>query len=171
MKQFFGVYYSRLSYFGSTLVRTQQAAQDFAQEALVSFWQRREEFRQASLKQAEAFLFAVVRNKSYNFLKHEKMKAGKAGDLLSGPAFEAEAETRFMQEDIFNRIYKEIQQLPPAQAQLLSMIYVEGMETDEIAKRLAITPNNVRNQKARALEKVRELLSKKGLLNLFLLFF
>jgi len=171
MKILFEIYYPRLSYFGSTLIHDPQEAQDFAQEALVSFWQRREDFRYSSLQQAEAFLFTVVRNKCYNLIKHEKMKAGKGADMLSGPAFEEEAEARFIQEDVFNRVYREIQQLPAAQAQLLKMIFVEGLETDEIAQKLAITPNNVRNQKARALEKIRTLVLRKRLLILFLLVF
>jgi RNA polymerase sigma-70 factor (ECF subfamily) len=171
MRMFYELYYSRLFYFGSTLIHDIPDAQDFAQEALVSFWQKREDFRHSSLSQAEAFLFTVVRNKSYNLLRHQKMKAGKEADMRSGPAFDEEAEARFIQEDVFDRVYKEIQELPAAQAQLLKMIFVEGLGTDEIAQKLAITPNNVRNQKARALEKIRTLILKKGLLFFFLLFF
>ena len=51
------------------------------------------------------------------------------------------------------------------------MIYLDGLDTNEIAEKLGITPNNVRNQKARALEKVRTSLLKKGLLHLLVLFF
>jgi len=68
-------------------------------------------------------------------------------------------------------VYKEIQQLPVAQAQLLKMIFVEELGTDEIAEKLGITPNNVRNQKARALEKIRALILRKGLSIIFLLIF
>ena len=171
MKTFFELYYSRLTYFAGSLIQHQPEAQDFAQEALVSFWQRRAVFRHSSFSQAEAFLFTVVRNKCYNLIKHQQMKMGKEAELLSGPAFETEAEARFIEEDVFNQVYKEIRQLPEAQAQLLKMIFVEGLETDEIAARLAITPNNVRNQKARALEKIKALILRKRLLIIFLLLF
>lgn len=171
VKVFFEMYYSRLSFFAGSLIHHPQEAQDFAQEALVSFWQKRADFRGASLQQAEAFLFTVIRNKCYNLIKHRKMRMGKETELLSGAAFEAEAEARFIQEDVFNRVYKEIQQLPVAQAQLLKMIFVEELGTDEIAEKLGITPNNVRNQKARALEKIRALILRKGLLITLLLIF
>lgn len=171
MKTFFGLYYTRLSWFASLLITDQQAAQDFGQEALVSLWQRRETFRHSTLQQAESFLFTVVRNKCYNHYKHEKVKAGRENDLLSGPQFDTETEARLIQEDLFNRVYKEIEQLPPAQARLMKMIFVDGLETEEIAKKLAITPNNVRNQKARALEKIRALLLRKRLLGIFFNFF
>ena len=78
---------------------------------------------------------------------------------------------RLIQEDIFNRIFREIDQLPEAQVKLLKMIYVEGLETHEIAARLGITSNNVRIQKARTLEKLRTIMLRKGLLPLFFLFF
>ncbi|MEC5142955.1 sigma-70 family RNA polymerase sigma factor [Chitinophaga sp. 212800010-3] len=170
MKAFFDTYYPRLYYFAYKLLQEETEAQDFAQEALVAFWQRRQDFRHAELRQAEAFLFTTVRNKCINLTRHRKMKTSKhAAILIETPVAEETVEARLIQEDVFNRIYQEVEQLPAAQAAIIRMIFVEGLETNEIAERLATTPNNVRNQKARALEKVRTLILKKGLLITWLL--
>lgn len=172
MRALFERFYPRLYYFGYKLIKEETEAQDQAQEALTALWQRRDSFRQASLKEAEAFLFTVVRNRSYNYSKHRRMKAARREEITAGQDLSEDyIEARIVQEDVFNRIFREISQLPPAQVTLLKMIYLEGLDTNEIAERLGITPNNVRNQKARALEKVRTLLLKKGLLHLFILFF
>ena len=172
MRSLFGLYYPRLYYFGCKLIGDKTEAQDQAQEALTALWQRRESFRTATVKEAEAFLFTVVRNRSYNYNKHQKMKAGKEHEISGALDLSEDLiEARLILEDVFNRIFKEIAQLPPAQVQLLKMIYVEGLETSEIAERLGATPNTIRNQKARALEKVKTILLKKGLLHLAILFF
>ena len=172
MRALFEQYYPRLYYFGYKLIKDETEAQDQAQEALTALWQRRDSFRQATLKEAEAFLFTVVRNRSYNYDKHRRMRAAKQKEITAGQDLSEDLiEARLIQEDVFNRIFLEISQLPPAQVALFKMIYLEGLDTNEIAEKLGITPNNVRNQKARALEKVRTSLLKKGLLNLLVLFF
>jgi RNA polymerase sigma factor (sigma-70 family) len=166
------LFYPRLYYFGFKLIGEEAEAQDQAQEALTALWQRRQNFREASLKEAEAFLFTVVRNRSYNYSKHRKMKTGKREEISAGLDLSEDViEARLIQEDVFNRVFREISQLPPSQVHLLKMIYLDGLDTNEIAEKLEITPNNVRNQKARALEKVRNSLLKKGLLHLLILFF
>ena len=172
MKSLFELYYPRLYYFGYKLIREETEAQDQAQEALAALWQKRESFRAATIKEAEAFLFTVVRNRCFNYSKHQKMKAGKQHEISGVMELSEDLiEARLILEDVFNRIFKEIAQLPPSQVRLLKMIYVEGLETNEIAQQLGTTPNNIRNQKARALEKVKTILLKKGLLHLSVLFF
>ena len=172
MRALFEQYYPRLYYFGYKLTKDETEAQDQAQEALTALWQHRDKFRQATLKEAEAFLFTVVRNRSYNYYKHRQMKAAKQKEITAGQDLSEDLiEARLVQEDVFHRIFLEISQLPPAQVALLKMIYLDGLDTNEIAEKLETTPNNVRNQKARALEKVRSSLLKKGLLHLLILFF
>ena len=70
MRALFEQYYPRLYYFGYKLTKDGTEAQDQAQEALTALWQHRDKFRQATLKEAEAFLFTVVRNRSYKCPKH-----------------------------------------------------------------------------------------------------
>jgi len=172
MKSLFELYYPRLYYFGYKLIRDETEAQDQAQEALTALWQKRESFRTATIKDAEAFLFTVVRNRCFNYSKHRKMKAGKQHEISGVMELSEDLiEARLILEDVFNHIFREIARLPPPQVRLLKMIYVEGLETNEIALQLGTTPNNIRNQKARALEKVKTILLKKDLLYLSVLFF
>ncbi|MFX1707278.1 sigma-70 family RNA polymerase sigma factor [Chitinophaga sp. CC14] len=173
MKVLFDRCYPRLYYYVFKLIQNENEARDQVQEAFMAFWQRREAFRAAAITDAEAFMITVVRNRAYNYIKHQQIKAGKQDHILSGiDSIDDQMEARLIQTDLFYRIYQEMMALPPQQAALLKMIYLEGLDTAEIAARLNTTPNNVRNQKARALEKLRTLLLKKGLYSpLFLFFF
>ena len=172
MKQLFELYYSRLYYFAYKLIEDSMEAQDIAQEAVLNFWQRRENFGTASLTEAEAFMFTVARNRCYNYTRNQNTRDNKQAMLASTSVLsEDSVELGIMREDIFNRIYEEMRQHTPAQFELLKMIFIENLETAEIAERLGITPNNVRNQKARALEKLKASLLRKRLLIQILLFF
>lgn len=172
MKTFFGLYFSRLYYFAYKLIADESEAEDIAQEALLQFWNRKTQFRYQQLSEAEAFLFTVARNRCYNYSRDRNSQAQKLAGLgATQEITEHSLELAIIREDIFNRIYEEIQQLPSAQVQILTMIFIENLETAEIAERLHITPNNVRNQKARALEKLKTVLIRKRLLIQFFLFF
>lgn len=172
MKQFFDGYYSRLYYFAITLINDDVEAEDTAQEAILSFWQRKEQFMDQDIKQAEAFLFTVARNRCYNYIRDKKRHTKKLTHLGERLQFIDETlELTIIEEDIFNRIFEEIQQLSAPQVSLLKMIFIENLETAEIAAKLDITPNNVRIQKARAMEKLRVALLKKRLLTEILIFF
>lgn len=169
MKDLFNSIYPRLKYFICDLINDETLAKDIAQDSFAVFWLRRENFRHARVREVTAFLFTVGKNKCYDLQKHSKMKALKHSTILvESQNFEDLVEARIIKEDLFQQIYVEMQQLPPSQRQLLHMIFVEGMETDEIAEKMGFTPNNVRNLKARALQKLRSLVLKKRLFLIFL---
>ncbi|SEW53374.1 RNA polymerase sigma factor [Chitinophaga arvensicola] len=172
MKHFFQSFYPRLRYFILDVLKDDAEAQDIAQEAISIFWNRREHFRHATIREAGAFLFTVARNKCHDHRKHLQVKSSKQGEIIySQETIEDILEAKIIKEDLFNRVYAEILTLPPSQVQLLKMIFVEDLSTPEIAERLGITPNNVRNQKARALEKLRLLLEKRRLMIFFSFFY
>lgn len=172
MKAFFHSFYPRLKYFCLDLLKDPEEAQDIAQEAIATFWDRREGFRHATLKAASTFLFTVARNKCLDHQKHMRVRFSRQDQIADNQEITEDLlEATLIKEDLFHHIFREIQELPDSQVALLKMIFVEGLDTAEIAERLGITPNNVRNQKARALEKLRTLLLKKRLILPFLYFF
>ncbi|MRG44390.1 sigma-70 family RNA polymerase sigma factor [Chitinophaga sp. SYP-B3965] len=165
MEILFHAYYPRLKYFCLDLMKDAAEAQDIAQDAIAAFWDRREGFRDATVKAAGTFLFTVARNKCLDHKKHLQVRLAKQDEIAGGQEISEDVlEATIIKEDLFNRIFQEVEGLPPNQVELLKMIFVEGLDTLEIAQKLGITPNNVRNQKARALEKLRAVLLKKRLI-------
>jgi RNA polymerase sigma-70 factor (ECF subfamily) len=172
MEAFFEMYYARLCYFAQKLTGNhKEEAEDIAQEALMSLWINVKDKGVLPLN-VQAYLFQTVRNRCYNYNKREKMKEQKAAHLRQlHPLSENAIEQALMQEDIFNKIYIHIQSLPPRYAEILKLSFVDELDTNEIAEQLQLTPNNIRNIKARALEKIRLLLAGKELLVLFVMLF
>ena len=162
MKIFFQTFYPRLRYYCYDILKDHAQAQDISQEAIATFWHQRSGFKQSSIKEAGAFLFTVARNKCYDHLKHLKVISRKEIPIAdSTPIIDNMLEIKIIKEDLLSRIYREMHRLlPSSQAQLLTMIFAEGLSTQEIAEKLGTTPNNIRNQKARALERLRTILQK-----------
>lgn len=171
MRQLFKLYYPRLYYFAFQITTHETEAEDIAQEALLLLWQNRLQFAGQTLQNIEAYLFTIARNRCYNHIRNSNTRQKKL-DALSGTfnTTDSRLETAIIQEDIFNRIYTEIMQLPPQQAQLLQLVFVDQLSTNEIAQKLQTTPNNIRNQKARAIGKLKTALLKKGLLQHCIIF-
>lgn len=172
MEIVFQQYFSRLCFFAHKLTGgNKEEAEDIAQEALMNFWINVRD-KGATPMSTQAYLFQMVRNRCYNFNKREKMKAGRESDLLQqAPLAENEVEQTLVQEDIFNKIYQQLLVLPPRQAEIIRLIFLEELDTNEIAERLQLTPNNIRNHKARAIETIRSSVVKKGWRVILFLFF
>jgi RNA polymerase sigma factor (sigma-70 family) len=66
--------------------------------------------------------------------------------------------------EFFQEVYKEIEELPRMQKTTLKMFFIEGLKTDEIAKRLGLTLEAVRGNKSKALKQLRNSLLNKKLL-------
>jgi len=172
MEIVFQQYFSRLCFFAHKLTGgNKEEAEDIAQEALMNFWINVRD-KGATPLSTQAYLFQMVRNRCYNYNKRAKMKAGRENDLLQqSPLSENEVEQALMQEDIFNKIYQQLLALPPRQAEIIRLIFLEELDTNEIAERLQLTPNNIRNHKARAIETIRSSVVKKGWRIIVSLFF
>lgn len=172
MEIVFEQYFSRLCFFAQKLTGgNKEEAEDIAQEALMNFWINVRD-KGATPMSTQAYLFQMVRNRCYNYNKRAKMKAGRENDLLQqAPLSENEVEKALIQEDIFNKIYQQLLALPPRQAEIIKLIFLEELDTNEIAERLQLTPNNIRNHKARAIETIRAEVVKKGWRIIITLFF
>ncbi|WP_326993177.1 sigma-70 family RNA polymerase sigma factor [Chitinophaga sp. 212800010-3] len=169
---FFHSFYPRLKYYCLDILKDQGEAEDIAQDAITIFWRQRQRFKQASLKEASAFVFTVARNRCYDYLKHLQVRSSQRKSLEGKEeTIEDILESRIIKDDLFYRIYLEILRLSPSQAQILKMIFIQGLQTHEIAEQLGLTSNNVRNQKARALDKLRTRLQKRRFMLSFLLAF
>ncbi|MEI9809105.1 MAG: sigma-70 family RNA polymerase sigma factor [Bacteroidota bacterium] len=144
-------YHIGLIYFATQYLKDSLAAEDVVAESFVKIWQRREDFE--SLPAIKSFLYITVKNACLNQLRqssryaacHEEIKylAEKAEELFS--------EQKMIKAELLNKLWQDIEQLPPVRRRIFKMIYVDGLNTFEIASALKISVDTVRVQKARAI--------------------
>jgi len=65
---------------------------------------------------------------------------------------------------VLMEINKAIEKLPPKCGEICRLSYIEGMSNEEIASRLLLSVNTVKNQKTKAITLLRLSLSPKSLL-------
>jgi len=162
MKDIFLMYYPRLAYFAENLLNDKQEAEDIASSALGKLWENISEPGNKRIDNIQAWLFAIVRNACFNYLKHQRIKRNGDQDMLGDlEEINKDIESNIIEEDIVNKLFKEIYQLPTRCKQVAELIYIKGYTVAEVSKELGVTSSTVRSQQARAIELIRAALIRK----------
>lgn len=105
----------------------------------------------------------AAKNACLDYLKHLKRKTASQKEILYLAATNEEyIQSNIIKAELLQLVLLEMENMPSQMKKIFRMIYVEGMDTAEVAKALELTPDNVRVQKAKALKQVRQAFLKKG---------
>lgn len=159
-KQVFDIYYNRLIYFAKQLVKDEMEAQDIVIESFCKLWQRREKFE--TLNNIRAFLYITVRNACFDYLKHLQCWLAiqkEIRDLSCSNEYPLESFNHNI--ELLKIINDEIEKLPPQARQIFKMVYFEELKIADIAQKLQLTEQAVRNNKSRAINLLKTALIDK----------
>jgi RNA polymerase sigma-70 factor (family 1) len=151
----FKSYHAGLLYFASQYLPYSQAAEDIVAESFIKIWERRSDFE--SLPAIKSFLYITVRNACLNQIKQSSRYAACHEEIkyLAEKSEELYCTQKMIKAELLNQIWQDIELLPEARRKIFKMIYMEGLNTFEIASALKISVDTVRVQKARALHALR----------------
>jgi len=146
--------YPRLVRFAFKYVHSKAIAGDIVQNVFIALWKKREELdpRQS----VKAYLFQAVRNRSLNYLRdHSRETIG----LETADKSQAESmEHTNPQEEADRRmdlLKQWISDLPERQREAFELSRFEGLDHDEIADVMNVSPNTVNNHIVAALKHLR----------------
>jgi RNA polymerase sigma-70 factor (ECF subfamily) len=137
-------------------------AEEITTDIFVRLWRSRTQWD--NIKDVKAFLYVSARNACFNFLRSQKAKPGK--QVAINEIMEQESELILQAEiesELIGLIKEELNNLPETCKAVFSMSYFEGYENTEIAQRLQVSYQTVRNLKSIALKTIRKSLAEKGL--------
>lgn len=156
MKLVFQLYYARLHYYSTQLIDQAADAEDIVQEAFLNFWLNIKE-KEVAPENIQAYLFRMVRNRCLNHLERQQMLAGKTGEMIKhyNDQLQQQMNDLMLKEAVYHRVSQELVHLTPVQAQVIKLMFIEGLSVSELAERLQTTANNIRNHKARALDRLK----------------
>lgn len=158
-------HYKPLCYFAWQIIGNKAEAEDIAGEVFLKLWRKHNDFE--NLQNIKAFLYIAARNACFDYLKHIQRKNASHEELLYlAESSEDVIQAHIIKAEILRNILFEVETLPPVRKQIFKLIYLENMTTSEIARKLNITADTVRVQKARAINLLRSQLLKKGLISL-----
>jgi RNA polymerase sigma-70 factor (ECF subfamily) len=168
--------YLPLFHFTSRLIKDRPVAQEIVSTGFLKLWQMRNRF--STFADMKAFIYTLCRHEAYDFLKYSYNKTNKntvltdnIEELLQEDAAPENISQEIIRTEVLKTIYEEIQKLPPQRQAVVKMLFIEGLDTKEVARSLGLSVASVRSTKAKAIEQLRNnALLKKLIASLLLLF-
>ncbi len=141
------------------LTKSVPMAEDMVQDIFLKIWMKKEQL--PSIENFRNYLFIVARNHIFNELKKRSTDILFTDQLLD--YFNDNKETpekKLLQKEASHLIQQAIDRLPQQQKMVYRLSREEGLSRNEIAERLDLSPNTVRNHLAKALEMIRQSLQR-----------
>nr|WP_225980124.1 RNA polymerase sigma-70 factor [Pseudobacter ginsenosidimutans] len=172
-KQAFAVFYNRmfpgLFHLSYKMLNSKSEAEDIVADTFVKFWKSRHQF--TSLPETAAWLRRTTRNATLDLLKHQQVKSRKESEVAAISYPQEEFSVADMYAELLQEIYHQIEQLPPRGKEIFKLRYLGGFSNEEIAQKLGINNQSVRDHLARSLKTLRmEIIKKENLFSFFLVF-
>jgi RNA polymerase sigma-70 factor (family 1) len=152
--QLFHLYNKQLLPFIYKLVQSDAAAEEIVQEVFIKIWNNRQKLSEINVP--KAWIIRIVSNEAYNYLR----KQATEGRLLKNIKERSQEHTLTPEDAMSERelstiIQSGISQLPPQMKMVYLLNKEDGLSIAEIAEKLGISPNTVKNHLVSALKKLR----------------
>lgn len=155
----FRAWYPRLVGFAGRYLGRGPEAEEMVQDAFCKLWENRTDFQPtASLG---GYLFATVRNRCLNQLKHQQVRLSKQeaiAERLQDRGRGAQPDEDLQAKDLKIRIDDAIAELPGRCREAFELSRYEGKKYQEIAAEMGISVRTVEVQIGKALKLLREAL-------------
>jgi len=135
------------------------AADDLVQDVMLTVWRRAGQFDPQKAS-ASTWIFTIARNRRIDLLRRERRPEYDAADPSLVPAADPPADRRVERAELQALLRDAVRTLPPEQAQLLQMSYMDDKPHGRIAEELGLPLGTVKSRLRLAMQKLRILLKE-----------
>lgn len=158
-KSAFGIifkeYFGMLKSYAMRFLDETEDAEEIVQDVFVKFWEKCDTIAPDS--SIKSYLFRSVHNTCLNHLKHEKVKDSYKQYVIHYlEKTEDHIDLDGPKTGTLERIFEEVDQLPPRCSEIFKLSRFEGLKYQEIADHLQISIKTVEVQMGKALRVLRE---------------
>lgn len=164
-QQFYNKYYQRLLSFIFSFTNDRDQAKDIVQEAFVILWTNRENIDTS--KSPKSYIFFIAKNLFIDHYRKEKRDSQFIIDLKEVALRERIEDNNTQVRQRVEKMNELIETLPEKCKVILKMNKIEGLNYQEIANHLDISPKTVESQMRIAFKKIREQFKEEELLFFF----
>jgi len=151
----FETYKNRIYGYILTITHSPISAEELTQEIFLKLWIIRDEL--INVQNLDGYIFKIARNKTLNYLRKasydEKFLKDLQGHMVTD---ENNVDRQINMRQYEHLLNEAIQSLSPQRKAVYELSRHEGLTFDQIAQRLGLSRNTVRNHLVEALKKVRE---------------
>lgn len=161
-KEIYTLYFPKLVRFSTEYVSSREEAENIVQDVFFILWQQKSTL--GELRNINAYLFKLTKNKCIDFLRHKIRIGDKHSPIheieekelqLKECAIDQFDEYMLSDEAIELLVDKAINSLPPKCRAIFVSSRLEGMKYQEIADQLNLSTNTISNQIAIAMRKLK----------------
>jgi RNA polymerase sigma-70 factor (ECF subfamily) len=155
-------FWKRLCIFAARRLRDRFAAEDVAQETLRRVLEALREHRVEKLEALPAFIFQTARNVCMHYGRSARREEGALvrfrGGMQAQSGDESDPLVALVGEARREQVRAALEQMPDDDRDLLRILYVDGLKSADIARRMGVDPGTLRVRKHRALKRLSEIL-------------
>ncbi|MFS2185595.1 RNA polymerase sigma-70 factor [Mucilaginibacter sp. Mucisp84] len=157
----FRTYKDRIYRYVVVIVKSGEVAEELTQEILIKIWLCRDLLNHVD--NLDAYIYTIARNRALNHLR----KAAHDMRLLielkgSMQPEQNNIDDRIIANDYDVMVNQALNNLSPQRRKVYELSRVEGLNHEEIASRLNLSKNTVKNHMVEALKHIRAYLQKNG---------
>jgi RNA polymerase sigma-70 factor (family 1) len=157
-RKIYEFYQGRIFLFALRLTKSKSRAEEVVQEVFVKLWEKREKIKLE--KNFNAYILAITKNFILDGLK----KAARDNKIRQKiynnmHALQNSSVDRLIEKELSRLHQQAVDRLSPQKKIVFMLSREEELTYDEIAERLGVSRNTVRNQMSDALKSIREYLS------------
>lgn len=144
-------YYPRMISFAGMMVKSPYAAEEIVQEVFIRLWEQRDLL--AEVKSPENFVFIVIRNHTFNYLRAAANEQNRREQLWEALQQRAADETITLEMQEADQFFEKIlAKLSPQQQKIFRMSREEGFSHQQIADELQLSKDTVKKHIANSLK-------------------
>lgn len=156
--------YKKFFPFTVSLIKSETEADDILQDVFLKIWLNRSTL--TTIENPSGWIYTIIANTASNYLRSRIRRELKINALSAQSGITDEIESEIDAKFTQSLIDQAVDLLPQKRKLVFLMSKKEGLSRKEIADRLHISENTVRNQLAEAIQFIREHLNYKGDLTL-----
>lgn len=148
--------YPKLVRFAMKYTKRKDDACDIVQDTFVTLWQKRDELNPN--QSIQAFLFKIVKNRSINWVKKHsnQLESLDQQKLIDESTFKYSNPDNSPDENMSANFQIWISELPERQREAFELSRFDGLNHEEIADVMDVSPKTVNNHIVTALQALRE---------------
>lgn len=157
-EQFFILTYPKVKAFAWKILRSEEDAEDIAQDIFVKLWDNPEIWENKATW--DSYIYTMTRNQIYNFLKHQSVEICYQEKLSQEdfPSFEFDIYDKLYAKELQLLIKLTLDDMPEQRRKVFSMSRQNGMSNQEIADKLQLSIRTVERHIYLALQELKKVI-------------
>lgn len=144
-------YYVALKSLANYYVRDEETAADLVQDTFISMLESGYRFKTEN--EVKYFLYSALKNRCISHFRKQKVRDKYFRNELHFRNESDDFWERVLEEDVYARLMHAVETLPP-QCRMVMMMTLEGLKVSEIAERMHIAPDTVKEYKSNGKKKL-----------------